>query len=785
VGNGVAPAARRLAARSRRAVGRCGRAYSTAVTAGRWFIVVGWLVLTVVVSYVLPTSAGGGGGLGSLLPTGSAAVAAQERSLAEFRVPVLSETSVVVHDPGGLSPLTRADVALWALTYTQAYVEGTAPTGRGDIVAAVPVPTTTPDTAVTYLYVTPGISLAHTAALAQQYAAHFHNQASVQTYVTGVVPAQVRQAYYLGARLHTFEIATLVLIAVVVGLAFRSVVAPFVVLFTAGLGYLVAIRGLGVLAGSLGFSLPDQLQPLIAALLIGVITDYCVLFFSGLRVQLESGLPRQAAARRTVHVDAPIVAVAGITVAGGTAALLAANFQLFRAFGPALSLTVVVGLLVSLTLVPALLAILGRRLFYPHAPARQRTRVDRRAGALVRIVVDRRGAAVATVGCLAVLALAAIPLGQMRLDLSFSGGLPADDPVSRGVAVLADSGVRGVVAPTEVLVEGPGVASQRPALNRLQTAIEAQPGVAEVIGPVQNPLSDSYGVVFAPSGDAARFVVILDSDPLAAKAISDLRRLDDQLDTLAAGAGVQGAQLTATGQTTIAGELAELTRENLRLTLLAALLVELVILVVYLRALVAPLVLLISSAFGVAASLGLTVLVFQGLRGDEGLTFYAPFATAVLLLALGSDYNVFVVGSIWEAAGRMPLSKAIALSMPSTARAVGAAGLILATTFAMVAIIPLETFRQIAFTMSVGLLIDTFLIRPVLTPALLTLLGRAAGWPSRRIRTEAVSAAELHGTATAAGSGSRRGAAAGADDPGARDGGADGPRTDQARAGST
>jgi putative drug exporter of the RND superfamily len=107
------------------------------------------------------------------------------------------------------------------------------------------------------------------------------------------------------------------------------------------------------------------------------------------------------------------------------------------------------------------------------------------------------------------------------------------------------------------------------------------------------------------------------------------------------------------------------------------------------------------------------------------------------------------VGSIWDAAARHPLSKAIALAMPSTARAISAAGIILAATFAMVAIIPLETFRQLAFTMSVGLLLDTFLIRPVLTPAVLTLLGRAASWPSRRVRTEHIAAEELRRTAVA------------------------------------
>jgi RND superfamily putative drug exporter len=255
---------------------------------------------------------------------------------------------------------------------------------------------------------------------------------------------------------------------------------------------------------------------------------------------------------------------------------------------------------------------------------------------------------------------------------------------------------------------------------------------------------------------------VFDSDPLAATAIADLRTLRDRLDTLVAEAGVEDVTVGVTGQTAIAGELDRVTRDNLERTLVAVLVVELVILALFLRALVAPVVLLALSALGVAAALGLTVVVFQGVLGEPGLTFYVPFATAVLLLALGSDYNVFAVGAIWEQvfavgaiweqAARRPLAEAIAVALPATARAISAAGLILAATFAMVAIIPLSTFRQIALAMAVGLLIDTFLSRPVLTPAVLTLLGRSAGWPGRRLRTTAPPpAGGRHGPAEASG----------------------------------
>ncbi|WP_254791040.1 MMPL family transporter [Blastococcus tunisiensis] len=717
-----------------------GRGVRTAVVSGRWPVLVFWVVAAVLAVVVpSPSQDDRSGDIGSLLPPGSEAVAVQDRSLDHFAVPVLSDTSVVVHDPGGLDPLTRADSTLWALAHTQAYLDGRVPPGRGQIIGAVPLPTASPDTAVSYLYISPYTSLEKRVALSQQYAAHFSNQPGVETYVTGVLPAQVQQVHYLQAHLHTFEIATLVLITVVVALAFRSVVAPLVVLFTVALGYLVTLQVLDRLAAALGFALPEQLRPLVAALLIGVVTDYCVLYFSGFRRELGRGLHRHEAARRAVLTEGPIIAVAGLTVAAGTAALLVADFELFRAFGPALALTVVVGMVVSLTLVPALMAILGHRLFLTVGGGGRSTPSRHEPSRVTRWLADnvsrRGGAVLAVLFSLAVLVPAALPLLGMRIDTSFISELPADDPIRAGARVLQDAGIRGAVAPTEVLVEGEDVAQQRGALERLQTAIAEQPGVAEVLGPAQNPLDEGYGLVLAEDGDAARFIVILDSDPLGAPAIADLDRFDDRIDELAAAAGLQDATIAVGGQTAIAAELAELTRENLRTILIAALVIELVILCIYLRALLAPVLLLACSALGVAAALGLAVVVFQGVLGNPGLLFFAPFTTAVLLLALGSDYNVFAVGAIWKEAGRRPLREAIRVAMPESARAISAAGLILAATFAMVAIIPLGLFRQIAFVMAVGLLIDTFLIRPVLTPAVLTLLGPAAGWPGRRIRT--------------------------------------------------
>jgi putative drug exporter of the RND superfamily len=717
-----------------------GRTYRFTVTTLRWVVVVAWVAGAVTVTLLVPyrpdTS---GSNFSDLLPTDSPVFRVEQRILAEFRVPLLSGTTVVVHQADGLSLLTRADSVLWALATTQDTLQASTPPKPGTIAAAIPVPTGRADVTVTYLYVAPGTGLRDEVQLADRYAAHFNNQADVSSYVTGFVPAQVAQIDYINSRLRLFEIASVLLIMAVVALAFRSFLAPLVVVGVAAVGYLMYFPLLSSLAGVLGFTVPGQLEPVLVALLLGVVTDYCVLFFSAFRDELRRGTERKEAAREALRINAPIVAVAGLTVAGGTIALLAAPFHIFRGLGPALALTVLVGLAVCLTLAPAVMTILGWRLFtvlpVRGSQARNgflRAAPDRRYRAL-KLLTHRSAAFVAVVVVGGVLALAASPLTHARMDLSFVAGLPRDDSIAEGAELLTAAGLRGISAPTEILVEKPGVVSERLALARMQNELARQPGITRVIGPADLATNQPRGVLLAESGNAARYLLIFDSDPLGARAIGYVRQLQASLPELAAKSGLSDAEVSVAGQTLFASTVAQLTRQSLEITVITALVIELLILILYLRALVAPVVLLAASALSVAAALGLTTYLFQDVLGQQGLTFYAPFAAAVLLIALGADYTVFSVGSIWEAASRRPLTEALMVAVPRTSRAITTAGVILAATFALVAIIPLATFRQIAFAVTVGLMIDTLIVRPVLTPALLTLLGRRASWPSRRI----------------------------------------------------
>ena len=163
-------------------------------------------------------------------------------------------------------------------------------------------------------------------------------------------------------------------------------------------------------------------------------------------------------------------------------------------------------------------------------------------------------------------------------------------------------------------------------------------------------------------------------------------------------------------------------------------------LALYLRALVAPLYLVLASVLGVAAAFGLTAYAAGPVLATDSFSYIVPFAVAILLVALGSDYNVFLVGRIWEEARHRPLREAVRVAGARAAGPITTAGLILAGSFALLALVPLTTFRAIAFAMAAGLLIDVLVVRTLLVPALVALVGPASGWPARRLGTSSAAA---------------------------------------------
>jgi RND superfamily putative drug exporter len=325
----------------------------------------------------------------------------------------------------------------------------------------------------------------------------------------------------------------------------------------------------------------------------------------------------------------------------------------------------------------------------------------------------------------------------LGLGLGFVPSLPPGNEVQRAAAAAQAGFAQGILSPTVLLVEAEGVTERRPELVRLDGLLEEQEGVAGVFGPGEQVFAEEYGIVLSRDGNAARYLMVMNEPPLGAGAVEDLRAIQQRLPELLRTAGLQNVRVGFAGDTALATGIVTSTTDDMGRIALAALVVNLLMLVLFLRALVAPLYLLCCSLLALSATLGLTTFVFQDLLGHDGLTFYVPFAAAVLLVALGSDYNIFGVGHIWEEARHRPLREAIEVALPQSTRAITAAGITLAVSFGLLALVPLRSFRELAFAMAVGILLDAVVVRSMLMPALLTLFGRTSDWPSRRLHRAA------------------------------------------------
>ncbi len=708
----------------------------------RWWVIGFWVCVSLGAWFVLPAlgDADRSGGLGGLLPRDTPAITAEVRSVELFGFPLSGRTTLVQRHADGLSPYAQGRTVVSAVGATREAgprlraLRGALPVTNA--MGAFPSSRERSTTALTYLLFEPEVSLGTQRRTAARYAEEFFGPRDHFVGVTGSVPARAEQGDIIRDSLPRVEALTLAAIVIIVGVAFRSVVAPVIAVLATAVAYVVTLRLSAGVAELFGVATPSELEPVIVALLLGVVTDYTVFFLAALRRQLRNGHDRLEAARRATVDYGHIVLVAGLAVAAGTAALTVAESLFFRALGPALVFTVLVGLVVAMTLVPALMAVLGRWSFWPSHPrptemSGARQRAGRRKAVLGAIAHRRRVAAAVLVGTVAALGLAAVPLSGLGLGVSFVGSLPADS----GVRVAADAArtgfSAGILSPTTLLIEGEGLDGRRRELNALGELVERQPGVAGVLGPGDTPRRLEADVLVRDDGTAARLLVVLEDPALGAAAISSVARLQEQLPGLVTSSGLGEVSTALAGDTAAAAFIVEQTRGDLLRIALAALGANFLMLVAFLRAPIAAAYLLAGSLLSLGAALGLTMLLFGALVPGAGLTFYVPFAAAVLLLAFGSDYNIFAVGTIWERARTRPLPEAIEETMPGVVSALLVAGLALAASFGLLSVVPLTPFRQLAFAMFVGIMLDVLVVRALFVPAAMSVFGRWSAWPRK------------------------------------------------------
>ncbi|HYK27285.1 MAG TPA: MMPL family transporter, partial [Streptosporangiaceae bacterium] len=743
------------------------RAVARLIVSSRYLVLLGW-GFAVVWSFVNIPALGPSNAPARLVPPNSPALRTEATAAQLFGEPLDAQVAVVQRDPRGLSLLTQETAARQAAVLDSMHATGHAIRGLRGVLSVPNVTSILPSargrstTIVTFLYFRPGSSLAAQTAGGRSFAKRYESGPDAHVVgVTGTVPATYAQSQIINNRLLWIELVTVLAIAVIVGYSFFSLGAPVATLICVGTAYVIGVRLVQWITAKMHTPLPPDVQPVLVVLLLALTAGYCIFFLSGMRSRLAEGQPRLKAARLTTAEYAPIVVAGGIMVAAGSGVLAASKVQLISAFGPALAATAMTALVVSVTLAPALIAIFGGLLFWPgpgwYAKARRIAakvaRAARRArqepepvqprwplqARLARAAAARPAALLIVYTCVLVMLVAGLHVRDVRLGSPQIGELPSWTGTARADAAAAKGFGPGILAPTEILVLGPSVASKTAALAKLEAALTKQPGVAGVFGPANLAASlGQFNPMLANSGIAARYGVIQDSDPLGPTAVSQLRALERRLPALARQAGLTNVRLEVGGETAALGEAITTTSSGLGKLALIMLAVMFVLLTISLRALIAPLYLLAAGVLSLVATFGVAAWYLQSKLGYHLIAYYVPFTVAVLLISIGASYNVLVVGRICNEARRRPLRDAIAVAGTQSSHPVAVASQALAVSFALLALIPLQEFREVAVAMAAGIIIDAVIARSLLVPALVALFGRVGMWPMRLYRPVAV-----------------------------------------------
>ncbi|WP_033821488.1 MMPL family transporter [Kitasatospora sp. MBT63] len=498
-------------------------------------------------------------------------------------------------------------------------------------------------------------------------------------------------------------------------LVFRSVLAAVLpLLAVAMIGGVAgaAVAGAAVLTGR---KLDPGTPGLINVVLLGIGIDYLLFLLFRFREQLRARpeQPAREAAAQVARRVGTAITSAALTIVAAFATLGLATFGQFRSLGPAIAVAVLVMLLGSLTLFPALLAAAGRKMFWPSRSLHREVR-DGRAARLGALVTRRPVAAVAA--SLALLGVLTAGLTGIRMDYG-QGGSGGRTAAAATAAEIARSLPAGVSDPTSVLLtatDGAELTAAR--LDGLSRALREVEGVGQVAPAVLN-------------GDhrAARIDLYPTVDPQSQQArdlVTGPIRAVVARHTPAGTAGHVG------GTAAVLADVSTAVDHDLAVVLpVAAALIGLILLLL-LRSLLAPVVLLLSVGLGFAATLGAATLLFQHALGGPGVSFTLPLVLFLFVVALGTDYNILITDRIREEMRRPgPARAAVARAVRHTAPAVATAGLVLAGSFATLATNPGS--EQVAFAMALGILLSALVLSLVLVPALAALLGRGLWWPVR------------------------------------------------------
>ena len=503
--------------------------------------------------------------------------------------------------------------------------------------------------------------------------------------------------------------ATIGVVVVILLLTYRSPVLWLLPVISAG-GALTASQAvIYLLANHAGLTVNAQSAGILTVLVFGAGTDYALLLVARYREELRRHSDRHEAMANALFRAGPAILASAATVVAGMLCLLVAQLNSTKGLGPVSALGIAVGLLAMLTLLPALLVICGRWVFWPVRPRFGSPEpTERGVWARVGKRVARRPRAVWIVTVLILGAMAAGIADLHAGPLSNKDSMLGHPDSIAGQDVLAAHFQAGSGEPVTVI----GTASAGIAI---EAAIAGTPGIASASDPVT-------------AGGYSMMSVTLDDPPDSPAAQATVERVRDAVHA------VPGADAKVGGYTAIVLDTKNAAAHDRDLIIPLVLLVVLVILGLLLRAIVAPLLLVATVVLSFAAALGASALIFDHWLGFAGVDTSFPLFVFVFLVALGIDYNIFVMTRVREEAQRHGTRRGALIGLAATGGVITSAGLVLAGTFSVLATLPLVAFAEIGFAVAFGVLLDTLIVRSILVTALNLDVGRRVWWPSRLSR---------------------------------------------------
>jgi putative drug exporter of the RND superfamily len=520
---------------------------------------------------------------------------------------------------------------------------------------------------------------------------------------------------------------TVAIILIILLIVYRSPILPLLVLGGAGVAFALANGVVYLLAKADVITVSGQSQAILDVLVLGAATDYAMLLVSRFREELRRTPSRYDAMRVALRASFEPILASGATVILGLLCLLVSDLSSNKGLGPVGAIGIASSLAVSLTLLPALLVLCGRVAFWPVRPTHgSAPREENGVWARVAGLVGRRPRLV-WVGT--ALVLLACVLGLTRLD---ADGIPQTEGFTKTTdSMLAQDLIGahfpgGTGSPAEIVVRADR-------LDEALSVVTSTPGVSNAAAFTGSPLPPAPGQPALPARQVDGLVRIdaTLADPAdSPAATATVLALRERVHAIGQAEGRVG------GFTAINSDVQSTSQRDRNVIIPLVLGVIFLILMLLLRSVVAPLLLIATVVLSYFATLGVSGLVFTDLLGFPGADSSYPLFAFVFLVALGVDYNIFLMTRVREEAARVGHRAGTLRGLSVTGGVITSAGVVLSATFAALAVLPLVFVVEIAFAVAFGVLLDTLLVRSLLVPALSVDIGRNLWWPGRLRRTE-------------------------------------------------